>query len=243
MVTPIYDDNPFRMPVRPVVTWSLIAANILVYLIEVGSGSGDTQEMANIYGLLPSALVGDVSITDALPPVLTLVTYQFLHSDFMHLLGNMVFLWVFGDDIEEALGHGRYLAFYLLCGVIGGLVFVWSDPHAQVTLIGASGAISGVVIAYLLLRPCAKVTFLVSVIPLRVRAYWVIGAFVLLQFINLESGSKSEVAYWAHIGGMAAGAFLFVVMRPPGVALFQCMGPPKAPVYTAGPDGSSAAGS
>ena len=141
MVVPLYDDNPFTLPVRPVVTWGLIAANILVYLMEVGTGTGDTQDWANIYGLLPSAFTGDVQIPDALAPVFTLVTYMFLHADFWHLFGNMIFLWVFGDDIEEALGRGRFLAFYLLCGIAGALLFIWSDPHAQVTLIGASGAI------------------------------------------------------------------------------------------------------
>lgn len=238
MVMPLYDDNPFRLPVRPVVTWGLIVANIVVYLLEIGTGTGDTQDVANIYGLLPSALTGDDEVAGALPPILTFVTYMFVHGDLGHLFGNMIFLWVFGDDIEEALGRARFLVFYLLCGVVGAAVFVWSAPHAQVTLIGASGAISGIVIAYVMLRPCAKVTFLVGVIPLRVRAYWVIGAFMLLQFISLESSSKSEVAYWAHIGGMAAGAFLFLVMRPPGVLLFQCMQPPPtAPAYTARPDG------
>lgn len=230
MVVPLYDDNPFTRPVQPVVTWGLIAANILVYLMEIGTGTGDTQDAANIYGLLPSAFSGDVEVTDALAPTFTLVTYMFLHADAGHLLGNMIFLWVFGDNIEEALGRGRFFAFYLLCGIAGALLFVWSDPHAQVTLIGASGAISGVVIAYLMLRPCAKVTVLVSIIPLRIRAYWVIGAFIVLQFISLGSASKSEVAYWCHVGGMLAGVILFLVMRPPGVVLFECMQPPAAPV-------------
>jgi membrane associated rhomboid family serine protease len=149
---------------------------------------------------------------------------------------------VFGDDIEEALGRGRFLVFYLLCGIIGAAIFVWSDPHAQVTLIGASGAISGIVIAYVMLRPCAKVTFLVGIIPLRVRAYWIVGAFVLLQFINLGSSSKSEVAYWCHIGGMAAGAILLLLMRPPGVLLFECMRAPKVPIGAAGGDGAAPGG-
>ena len=229
MVMPLYDENPFSLPVRPVVTWGLIATNILVF---VGIGNGDPQDAANVYGLLPSALIGDVSIAGALNPVLTLVTYMFLHADLGHLFGNMIFLWVFGDDIEEALGRARFLAFYLLCGLVGALVFTWSDPHAQVTLIGASGAISGIVVAYVMLRPCAKVTVLVTIIPLRVRAYWVIGAFVLLQLVNLGAVSKSEVAYWCHIGGMAAGAVLLLLMRPPGVVLFECTQPAAQPLVT-----------
>ena len=231
MVVPLYDDNPFTLPVRPVVTWALIAANILVYVLEISTGTGDTQDAANIYGLLPAAFSGDaVDNPDALAPVFTLVTYMFLHADAGHLFGNMIFLWVFGDDLEEVLGRGRFLAFYLMCGIAGALLFIWSDPHAQVTLIGASGAISGVVVAYVMLRPCAKVTVLVTIIPLRIRAYWVVGAFILLQFISLGSASKSEVACWCHVGGMIAGAVLFLVMRPPGVMLFECMqAPPSVP--------------
>src|SRR4029077_3348773 len=119
-----------------------------------------------------------------------------------HLLGNMIFLWGFGDNVEEALGRGRVLAFYLLTGAFAALSFVASDAHSHVPLIGASGAIAGVVIAYVMLRPCAKITVLVSIIPLRISAYWVVGAFVAMQLIHLGSSSKSDVAYWCHIGGM-----------------------------------------
>ncbi len=98
--------------------------------------------------------------------------------------------------------------------------------RGQVPLIGASGAIAGVVVAYVMLRPCAKITVLAFGIPLRISAYWVIGAFIALQFINLGSASKSEVAYWCHIGGMLAGALLFPLMRQPGVTLFECIEPP-----------------
>ena len=137
---------------------------------------------------------------------MTLITYQFFHADIVHLVGNMIFLWVFGDDVERALGRLRFLAFYLLSGVIGGLVFVASEPHSTIELIGASGSIAGVVIAYVMLRPCAKITVLLGIIPLRISAYWVIGLFVIIQLWNLGSASKSEVAYWCHIGGMLAGA-------------------------------------
>ena len=233
MVMPLYDDNPFRLSVRPVVTWLLSAANVLVFAIEAGTGTGDPQDLSNIFGMLPTALFGETYVPGALPPVLTLVTYMFLHGGFGHLFGNMIFLWVFGDNLEQTLGRLRFLIFYLLCGVIGALVFAASDPEANVTLIGASGAISGLVVAYLMLRPCAKITILVSFIPLRIRAYWVIGAFILMQFVNLRSASASEVAYWCHVGGMAAGAVLFLVMKPAGVRLFECMEP--APVAVAPP--------
>jgi membrane associated rhomboid family serine protease len=166
----------------------------------------------------------------------TLITYQFFHGDLAHFLGNMIFLWVFGDDIERALGRLNFLAFYLLSGVVGGLVFVANDPHTRVELIGASGAIAGVVVAYIMLRPCAKITVLLGIIPLRISAYWVIGLFIITQLWNLGSVSKSEVAYWCHFGGMLAGAVLFPLMKPSGLRLFQCMQPVPDTVVQIGPN-------
>jgi membrane associated rhomboid family serine protease len=231
MVLPLYDDNPFKLPHRPIVTWTLIGVNFLVFLIEFVSGKGENLAVA--YGTTPAAFAGDVIVPSALSPVTTLITYQFVHSDFMHILGNMIFLWVFGDDIEEALSRGRFLAFYLGCGIIGASAFIISDLHSQIPLIGASGSISGVVIAYLMLRPCAKVTVLTFGIPMRINAYWVVGFFIVMQFVSLGSASASEVAYWCHIGGMAGGAVLFPLMRPPGVRLFECMRADDKPVASA----------
>jgi membrane associated rhomboid family serine protease len=153
----------------------------------------------------------------------------------MHILGNMIFLWVFGDDIERALGRWRYLAFYLLCGLIGGLIFVANVPHSKIELIGASGAVAGIIVAYVMLRPCAKVTVLLGIIPLRISANWVIGLFIILQLWNLGKESQSEVAYWCHFGGMLAGGILFPLMKPPGVKLFECMQPVPDTVVQIGP--------
>jgi membrane associated rhomboid family serine protease len=226
MVMPLYDDNPFRLPHRPVVTWSLIGLNLLVFLIEVSSVEGP-NEMIYRYGLVPAALAGDGVVPDALPALVTLVTYMFLHAGVGHFVGNMVFLWVFGDNIEEALGRLRFLIFYLLSGVLAAIAFVLSDPHTTAPLIGASGAISAVVIGYVMLRPCAKIVVLVMFIPLRISAYWVVGAFVALQLVHLGSSSASSVAYWCHVGGMVAGAVLFPLMRPAGVKLFECIRAPS----------------
>jgi membrane associated rhomboid family serine protease len=226
MVFPLYDDNPFRLPVRPIVTWLLILANVFVFVVELSGSDTQLQAMADALGVTPTTLLGGT------PPVLTLITYMFLHANVGHLFGNMIFLWVFGDDVEEALGRFRFLLFYLACGVAGALAFVISDPNFNGPLIGASGAISGVVIAYLMFRPCAKVTVLLSIIPLRVKAYWVIGVFVLTQIWNLEAAGKSEVAYWCHLGGMMAGAALFPRMRLPGVQLFECMQEANYPVLS-----------
>jgi membrane associated rhomboid family serine protease len=223
MVMPLYDDNPFKLPQTPVVSWSLIGANIMVFLLEMGADR--PAQVVQKFGLIPAAVIGEVNVPGGLTPILTLVTYQFLHADIVHVIGNLIFLWVYGDNVEQALGRWRFLAFYLLVGVIAALAFVWSTPHSTVPLIGASGSIAGVVIAYLMLRPCAKITALVFGIPLRISAYWIIGVFIFIQFINLGAASKSEVAWWCHIGGMAAGAALLPLMKLPGVRLFECIQP------------------
>jgi membrane associated rhomboid family serine protease len=233
MVLPLYDDNPFTQPVKPIVTWCLIAANVGVFCYEA---SADELALVNTYSLTPAVLIGDMPSHGWVPALVTLVSYQFLHANLVHLLGNMLFLWVFGDDIERALGRGRYLAFYLLCGIAGGLVFAVNDVHSRIELIGASGAIAGVVIAYVMLRPCAKITVLVGIIPLRVSAYWVIGLFVVTQLWNLGASSKSDVAYWCHFGGMLAGAVLFPLLKPASIKLFQCMQPVPDTMVRIGPN-------
>jgi rhomboid family protein len=227
MVMPLYDDNPFKLPHTPVVSWSLIGANIVFFTFEIGSGS--PSQIAVQFGLIPAALFGDVRVPGGLSPVTTLFSYMFVHADIIHIVGNMIFLWVFGDNVEQALGRWRFLAFYLAVGVLAGLAFVASVPHSEVPLIGASGAIAGVVIAYAMLRPCAKITALVFGIPMRISAYWIIGVFVFIQFINLGAASKSGVAWWCHVGGMAAGAALFPLMKLPGVRLFDCIRPGEIP--------------
>ena len=229
MVLPLYDDNPFKLPVRPIVTWLLILANVLVFMVEVGGSDVEELAITNAFGVTPAALLGGVTPA----PVLTLVSYMFIHADIGHIFGNMIFLWVFGDDVEEALGRRRFLLFYSLCGIIGALAFVASDPTFEGPLIGASGAISGVIVAYAMWRPCAKVTVLFGIIPLRISAFWVIGAFVLTQLWNLGATGKSDVAYWCHLGGMLAGAVLFPLMRLPGVQLFECVRTPNYPTGAA----------
>src|SRR5438477_10200275 len=184
-------------------------ANLGMYFFEAGASQAGLDRIIDTFGLRPAAFAGYGGPGGWLAASGTLISYQFFHADIGHLLGNMIFLWVFGDDIERALGRSRYLIFYLATGVIGGLVFVAYDAHSTIELIGASGAISGIVVAYVMLRPCAKITVLLVFIPLRISAYWVVGLFIVTQLWNLESSSKSEVAYWCHAGGMLAGCLLF----------------------------------
>jgi membrane associated rhomboid family serine protease len=236
MVVPIYDDNPFGPPVKPVVTWCLIAANLAIFFYEIAASQLALDRMFDTFSLTPAAFTGEIEARGWLPAWATVITYQFFHADIAHIVGNMVFLWVFGDDIERAVGRWRFLAFYLLCGVVGGLAFVANDPQSRIELIGASGAIAGVVVAYVMLRPCAKITVLLGIIPLRISAYWVVGLFVLTQLWNLGASSKSEVAYWAHFGGMLAGGLLFPLIKPSQVKLFQCMQPTPDTVVQIGPN-------
>lgn len=236
MVMPIYDENPFTEPVKPVVTWCLLALNVMLFFYEMGAGQLALDRLIDTVSLTPAALLGSIPARGWIPPWATLLTYQFFHADFGHIVGNMIFLWVFGDDIERALGRLRFLVFYVLSGAIGGIVFVASNPESQIELIGASGAIAGVVIAYIMLRPCAKITVLLGIIPVRISAYWVIGVFVLTQLWNLGAASRSEVAYWCHFGGMLAGAILFPLMKPPFVRLFECRKPVRDTVVQIGPN-------
>jgi membrane associated rhomboid family serine protease len=134
---------------------------------------------------------------------------------------------VFGDDIEEALGPMRFIIFYLVCGIAAALAYSALDIHSTTPLVGASGAISGILAAYLLLRPCAKVSVFVLRVVVRVRAYWVIGGWALLQLYLLANRTNDDVAYIAHVGGLVAGAALFLVLRPAGVQLLECIEEPQ----------------
>jgi membrane associated rhomboid family serine protease len=222
MVMPLWDHSPFRWPKPPYVMWALIIINFAVFFIEAGLWPDQMDQFDQLAGLVPAALTGSAPAA-GLPAPLTLITCMFVHGNFMHVFGNMIFLFVFGDDVEEALGHWRFLGFYLACGIGAGLAFVLSDPSSTTGLIGASGAIAGVVAAYLLFRPCAKVTCLLGLIPLRLRAYWIIGGWAIWQFVDAASRPDDGIAYWAHVGGLVTGAVLFVMMRPPGIALFDCV--------------------
>jgi membrane associated rhomboid family serine protease len=148
---------------------------------------------------------------------------MFIHLGWDHILGNVLFLMIFGDNIEDALGHLRYLAFYLACSFASDLAYFLSSPHSTVPAFGASGAIAGVVAACAMIRPCAKIRVLIGIIPLALSAYWVIGLFALSQVWNVVMHIQDGIAYWAHIGGLLTGAALLPLMRGPDVVLFECV--------------------
>jgi membrane associated rhomboid family serine protease len=225
---PLSDDNPLRSIRFQWVTVGIIAANLAAFAWQnVGSG----QSVAASFALIPSELF-QVSIlggpargpydTLAVPEGYTLLTYMFLHGDILHLLSNMLFLWVFGDNVEDAMGHIKFIVFYLICGIAGGLAHSLVLPTSKLPLIGASGAVAGVIAAYLILHPRVMVWVLAfRFIPLRISAAWVLGIWVATQLFMVILNQPNQVAWWAHIGGMAAGAILILFMRRPGVPLFD----------------------
>ena len=226
MFVPLYDHNPLEHIPRPYVNWALIGLSVFVYLV-FQSGFVVDAFLATAFGLG----LTPVFLLDGLPPPpdmhlvpewATLVTYAFVHGDLWHLAGNMVFLWVFGDNVEDALGHGRYLVFYLATAAAGGLAHAAMMPLAHGPLVGASGAVAGVVAAYLMLHPRTKLWILVlGRIPLRLTARWPLAFWVALQGISVLWPSDDGIAWWAHIGGLVAGAVLVMVLRRPGVPLFD----------------------
>lgn len=229
MFLPLYDHNRLRYIKRPYMTWALIAANVLIFVIFQSGLIINAEMITNLlFGFMPASILPgagspiDVpAIFNYIPPTAKLFTYMFLHGSWWHLIGNMAFLWVFGDNIEDAMGHLRYLFFYILCGVAGGLAHFWAQSTSDVPLIGASGAVSGLIAAYLILYPRAKVWIIVLLrVPLRLRAMWVLGFWIALNIVMVASNTMDTTAWWAHIGGLVAGAALILVMRREGVDLF-----------------------
>ena len=225
MFVPISDDNPLRHLPFQYVTVGLIGLNVLVYVLFTSGFVVDGLETtAYSFGVVP-AVFNDYRTLPAeyavIPGGLTLLTYQFVHGGFLHLISNMAFLWVFGDNVEDAMGHFRFLAFYLLCGAAAGLFHDFAQPESVAPLVGASGAVSGVIAAYLMLHPHVKVWVLVLWrVPIRLKAAWVLSFWVVLQVFNILTAAEDDgVAWWAHIGGLAAGAVLVLVMRRRGVPL------------------------
>ena len=232
MVMPLWDESPLKLAKLPVVTWGLIIANVAVFVFTT-IAPDELQPAILNFAVTPANITGTPINPTPVPPYLTLVTYQFLHANIWHLLGNMIFLWVFGDDIEEAMGSLRFIGFYFACGVAAALIFVASTPHSQMPLVGASGAIAGVLAAYLMVRPCQKVLvflpwfllwFIVRPV-VRLDAYWVLGAWLLVQVWSISLQTQDDVAYMAHIGGVVAGASLFPLLRHRTVRLFECLRP------------------
>ena len=214
---PLKDDNPTSS--KPIVTYYLISICVLVFLIELGSNSYRTGTFFYSFGLIPSVLLGNNQLSQDLyvmPAFLTIFSSMFVHGGFMHLIGNMLYMWIFADNIEDNLGSRNFIIFYLLSGIGAAMAQVLMDTHSQIPMIGASGAIGGVLGAYLINHPNAKVLVL---IPfgffsqlIKIKALYVLGFWFVLQFINssMMSSQGGGVAYAAHIGGFVSGMILIL---------------------------------
>lgn len=229
MFVPLGDQNPIKRIRYQYVTLSLILANVLAYVLEAASGSEPAliASFAVIPGEFFQALRAGAATgagsgdAIAIPEIATLLSYMFLHGDFIHLGGNMLFLWVFGDNVEDAMGHMRFFVFYLVCGVIAGLTHALMLPGSLDALIGASGAVSGVVVAYLMLHPRVRVWVLAfKILPLNITAAWALGLWIVFQLAMVMIPQVGPTAWWAHIGGLIAGALLTPLMKHREVPLF-----------------------
>lgn len=228
MLMPIGDENPRRSIGMPVVTVGLIAVCVAVFLWQASLPPQAAERAIYALGAIPAVITGDAKLPSSwvvVPAGATLITSMFLHGDWLHLFGNMLFLWVFGDNIEDACGHLRYLLFYLAAGIAAVMIYIVSDPTSQVPVVGASGAISGVLGAYLVLHPRARITIMVFIgLFVTLRAVVVLGLWIAFQVFNAllpQAGDGGGVAWWAHIGGFLVGAVLIVVARRRGVPLFS----------------------
>ncbi|SFB23899.1 Membrane associated serine protease, rhomboid family [Rhizobium sp. NFR07] len=225
MFIPLHDANQLRYIKVQYVTIGLIVLNVLAWLFTTLAPSDQSERAAMALGFIP-ALIFDHAVLDPslviVPEDATFLTYAFLHIDFWHLAPNMLFLWVFGDNVEDALGHVRFLVFYLLCAAAGAALHGLVGPSSEGPLIGASGAVAGVVAAYFLLHPKVRVWVLVLFrIPLPLPAFIPLALWIGQQFVMLALELDGMVSWGAHVGGIVAGALLVLVMRRKGVPLFD----------------------
>jgi membrane associated rhomboid family serine protease len=232
---PVRDQLPTRS--RAGVNYALIGLNIIVFIFELVGASRSANGEATV---LPGSLVPAHLVEDPRGSWYTLFTHMFLHGGLSHIGGNMLFLWIFGDNVEDALGHGRYLIFYLICGLAAALTQVAVSPHSTVPMVGASGAISGVLAAYALLYPRSPIT-VINPIPI-LWLFWGLFIYLPAWFVIVEwfavnlwnafqsSAGTSGVAFMAHIGGFIAGLLLSPLLRKHGAVehdTWQRLAPPR----------------
>ncbi len=211
---PLHDDNPTTL--RPILTVTFMVICVAAFFWQQSHDAYDQQLIVLALGVIPATLFNNAKLAE-----------EIANGGWMHLIGNMLYLWIFGNNVEDAMGHGKFLAFYLICGILAALAQSLPNPESTVPMVGASGAISGILGAYLLLHPHARVLVL---IPLgfwsqlvRIRAVWVLGFWFVMQLINsaLSDSSGGGVAFGAHIGGFVAGALLIPLFKNQSVKLYN----------------------
>jgi len=221
-VFPLHDENPTQS--TPYFTYGLIATNILIFLYQVSLAPEELGEFYHLFAVVPrqlSASFTGVAVNQPVPEWLTLFTSQFLHGSWMHLLGNMLFLWIFGNNVEDKLGHVKFIIFYLICGMLAALTQWFFSQSSDIPSLGASGAIAGVMGAYIIRFPRAKVLTLVFlgyfITTVRIPAMVFLGIWFVTQaissFASLNApANMGGIAYWAHAGGFVFGAILAPLM-------------------------------
>jgi membrane associated rhomboid family serine protease len=215
---PYKDDNPTRT--FPFVTIAIIVLNVFVFILQLMSEEGG-RDLVYSYGAIPYNIMNFKS-HQPIPAVLTIFTSMFMHGGLLHIAGNMLYLWIFGDNIEDRLGHLRFVLFYLFCGVAAAYANAFMSSHSRIPMIGASGAISGILGAYALLFPAARVRTLVFlgffVTVVRIPALIVIGFWAIIQLVSglLSEGliSQGGIAWFAHVGGFIAGLLTIKMWLP-----------------------------
>jgi membrane associated rhomboid family serine protease len=226
MFVPLYDVNALKHIRVQYVTISIIVINVAIWLVTGFAATDEFSGRASMgLGYIPALLFDNRHLDPALylvPEDFTYITYAFLHGDFWHIAGNMLFLWVFGDNVEDAMGHVKFLIFYLLCAAAAAWFHGFLDPHSTGPLIGASGAISGVVASYFLLHPKVRVWVLILWrVPLPLPAFIPLIFWILQQFFMLVVDRGSNVSWAAHAGGIMAGLVLTPVLKRWAVPLFD----------------------
>ncbi len=223
---PLHDDNPTER--APAVTIIFLLACTLVFLYQAGLSDEPGQTFIFQFGAIPAVLFGEAELpvaTVAVPAYATIFTSMFLHGSWMHLIGNMLYLWVFGNNIEDVMGHVRYVLFYFICGIVAVFSHAVTEPSSTVPMVGASGAISGVLGAYILLFPRARVLVLMPGLgTTRIAAGIVLGMWFVLQLLSggISLGTTGGgVAFFAHIGGFVAGMALIGLFKRPEVPFFS----------------------
>ena len=242
VMLPLRDYNPLARIRFQYVTVTLIGTCAVVFLWQQSLPPAEAERAVFGLGMIPSVLLGSRDLPPELilvPSEATLFTSMFMHGGWLHLIGNMLYLWIFGDNIEDSMGHGRFLVFYLLCGLAADAAHIASDPDSIIPTVGASGAIAGVLGGYLLLHPRARVLVLLFFrFPIAMPAYIVLGAWIALQIVSglaEQTQSGGGVAWWAHIGGFAAGLALVPLLRKRHIPLLDR--PPRNVRLRGGPWG------
>jgi membrane associated rhomboid family serine protease len=222
---PLHDAISLKYIRLQFVTIGLIIVNIAVFFLNQTATTDQVTIAQVALSFIPSEFEGGPKIYDtgiSVPESVTLLSYAFFHGDIFHLGGNMIFLWVFGDNVEDAMGHFKYFIFYMLCAAAGALMHNYVSQGSQVPLIGASGAIAGVLAAYLILHPKVKIWVLAFArIPLRIPAWIALALWIGLQVVMLFASPEDEVSWGAHVGGIIAGLVLVFVFKRRDVPLFD----------------------